>query len=76
MVKLQHARAAIRALPDIDRTVDEQMMEISFLQERVEKLKGLLKSIREECVVEREGTGAGAAAGAAEADKEVKMVEE
>lgn len=75
MVKLQHARAAIRALPDIDRTVNEQMMEISFLQERVEKLKGLLKSIREECFVEKGEIGAGAGAGA-EDDMEVKMVEE
>lgn len=51
MVKLQHARAAIRALPDINRTVDEQKMEIAFLNERVEKLKGLLKDIRERSFV-------------------------
>ena len=71
MVKLQHARAAIRALPDIDRTMDEQMLEISFLEERVEKLKGLLKDIREECLV-----GGGGGGGGREDQIEEKMVEE
>ena len=50
MVKLQRARAAIRALPDIDRTIDEQVMEIAFLEERVKSLEGLLGDIRRECV--------------------------
>ena len=55
MVKLQRARATIRALPDIDRTVDEQTMEIEFLKERVEKLEGLLSDIKEECRAKDQG---------------------
>ncbi|UNI17517.1 hypothetical protein JDV02_003854 [Purpureocillium takamizusanense] len=45
--KLQHARAQIRALPDMDRSVDDQRREIEELEARIERQRGLLERLRE-----------------------------
>jgi hypothetical protein len=45
--KLQRARVQIRALPDMNRTVDEQRQEIAELEARIEKQRALLERLRE-----------------------------
>ncbi|KAF2838550.1 hypothetical protein M501DRAFT_1016643 [Patellaria atrata CBS 101060] len=44
-VKIQKARQAIKALPSIDRTVEDQEEEIAYLTERIEYLKGVLNRL-------------------------------
>ncbi|OCK76171.1 hypothetical protein K432DRAFT_153024 [Lepidopterella palustris CBS 459.81] len=46
-IKLQKARMAILALPDVDRTCEEQEVEIRELEERVGKLRNVLKGLAE-----------------------------
>ncbi|KAF9731675.1 hypothetical protein PMIN06_007727 [Paraphaeosphaeria minitans] len=41
-LKLQKARKAVMALPDIDRSVEDQQDEIDFLETRIAKLKAAL----------------------------------
>lgn len=45
--KIQHARAQVRALPDMDRTVAEQRIEIKELETRIEMQRALLERLRE-----------------------------
>ncbi|KAM0466370.1 hypothetical protein ACHAPV_001329 [Trichoderma viride] len=45
--KLQHARAQVRALPDMDRSIDEQKAEIKELETRIEMQRALLEKLRE-----------------------------
>lgn len=44
-IKIQKARAAVEALPDVDRTVQEQELEIRELEDRIEGLKKVLNSV-------------------------------
>jgi len=44
-VKIQKARAAALALPDMDRTVEEQKEEIKVLTERIAKMKDMLNGL-------------------------------
>lgn len=46
--KLQHARAQVRALPDMERTVDEQRREISELEARIVTQRALLERLRDD----------------------------
>jgi hypothetical protein len=41
-IKLQRARTAVMALPDIDRTCEDQQDEIEYLEARIAKLKASL----------------------------------
>lgn len=45
--KVQHARAQVRALPDMDRSIEEQNREIKDLEARIEKQRTLLESLRQ-----------------------------
>ncbi|KAK2595549.1 hypothetical protein QQS21_006723 [Conoideocrella luteorostrata] len=45
--KLQHAQAQVRALPDMDRSIEEQDREIRDLEARIEKQRALLERLRE-----------------------------
>ncbi|KAM4056561.1 RNA polymerase II transcription mediator complex subunit 9 domain-containing protein [Hirsutella rhossiliensis] len=45
--KLQHARAQVRALPDMDRSIDEQRLEISELEARIQQQRALLDRLRD-----------------------------
>ncbi|KHN97180.1 Mediator complex, subunit Med9 [Metarhizium album ARSEF 1941] len=45
--KVQHARAQVRALPDMNRSIEEQIREIKDLQARIEKQRALLETLRE-----------------------------
>lgn len=45
--KLQHARVQVRALPDMDRSIEEQNREIQELEARIEKQRALLETLRE-----------------------------
>ncbi|OAA45404.1 Mediator complex, subunit Med9 [Metarhizium rileyi] len=45
--KLQHARAQVRTLPDMDRSIEEQNREIRNLQARIKKQRGLLATLRD-----------------------------
>ncbi|PNY28867.1 Uncharacterized protein TCAP_01218 [Tolypocladium capitatum] len=45
--KLQHARAQVRALPDMDRSVAEQEHEIREIEARIERQRALLERLRE-----------------------------
>lgn len=44
-IKIQKARAAVEALPDADRTVQEQEQEIRGLEDRIEGLKEVLNDV-------------------------------
>ena len=44
-IKIHKARAAVEALPDVDRTVEEQQEEISELEERIEGMKEVLNDV-------------------------------
>lgn len=46
--KLQRARAAVKTLPDMHRTVEQQEVEIRELEERKKKQIAMLAKIREE----------------------------
>lgn len=41
-LKIQKAKAVVSALPDVERTIEEQEGEIRGLQERIERLRGVL----------------------------------
>ena len=45
--KLQHARAQVRALPDMERSVAEQEREIVEIEARIERQRALLERLRE-----------------------------
>jgi RNA polymerase II transcription mediator complex subunit 9 len=44
--KIQKARAAVSALPDVDRTIEEQEDEIRELEERIEKSRGMVAELK------------------------------
>ncbi|KAL1602703.1 hypothetical protein SLS60_006124 [Paraconiothyrium brasiliense] len=44
-LKLQKARKAVMALPDIDRSIEDQQDEIEFLEARIAKLKSALQEL-------------------------------
>jgi hypothetical protein len=44
-LKLQRARTAVMALPDIDRTCEDQRDEIEYREARIEKLKASLQQL-------------------------------
>ncbi|MCJ1410134.1 hypothetical protein MMC19_004219 [Ptychographa xylographoides] len=44
-IKIQRARAALDALPDMDRTVEEQEEEIHELRERIGAQKAVLRDV-------------------------------
>ncbi|OAQ96002.1 hypothetical protein LLEC1_03850 [Akanthomyces lecanii] len=46
--KLQHARAEVRALPDMDRTDEEQRREIAELEARIVTQRALLERLRDD----------------------------
>lgn len=46
--KLQHARAEVRALPDMDRTDGEQRREIAELEARIVTQRALLERLRDD----------------------------
>ncbi|KAF7550191.1 hypothetical protein G7Z17_g5877 [Cylindrodendrum hubeiense] len=46
--KLQRARAQVRALPDMDRTIGEQTEEIRDLEARIQTQRALLQRLRDE----------------------------
>jgi hypothetical protein len=46
-IKIQKARVAIRGLPDMERTIEEQELEIWELEKEVERVNGILVGIRE-----------------------------
>jgi hypothetical protein len=46
--KLQRARAAIKTLPDVSRSIAQQEMEIEELEERRRKQLAMLTKIKEE----------------------------
>lgn len=46
--KLQHARAQVRALPDMERTIKQQREEITELEARIEMQRSLLERLRED----------------------------
>jgi hypothetical protein len=41
-IRVQKARVAVAELPDVDRTVDEQLHEIEELEAKIEKLKAVV----------------------------------
>ncbi|PFH57679.1 hypothetical protein XA68_14689 [Ophiocordyceps unilateralis] len=45
--KLQHARLHVRALPDMDRSVEEQRKEIAQLEARIQQQRALLERLRD-----------------------------
>ncbi|RCI12270.1 hypothetical protein L249_0003 [Ophiocordyceps polyrhachis-furcata BCC 54312] len=46
--KIQHARAQIRALPDMHRSIDEQRSEIATLEARIHQQRALLERLRDD----------------------------
>ncbi|MCJ1236148.1 hypothetical protein MMC14_004125 [Varicellaria rhodocarpa] len=46
-IKIQLARSTVEMLPDVDRTVEEQMEEMRELEERIWKLEKVRKDIVE-----------------------------
>ena len=48
--KIQHARAQVHALPDMDRTIEEQNAEISDLEARIQTQRALLERLRDDGV--------------------------
>ncbi|KAF1811259.1 hypothetical protein P152DRAFT_483153 [Eremomyces bilateralis CBS 781.70] len=57
-VRLQRARAAVRALPDVERSVEEQEGEIGELEARVRDLRGVLEELRRKALAGVGETGA------------------
>jgi len=45
-IRLQKARAAVQALPDMGRTIEEQEVEIRELEERVRAQREVLAGLR------------------------------
>ena len=45
--KLQRAREQVRALPDMERTIEEQVEEMRDLEARIEKQKALLQKLKD-----------------------------
>jgi hypothetical protein len=45
--KVQHARAQVRALHDMDRSIEEQNREINELEGQIERQHALLQSLRQ-----------------------------
>lgn len=45
--KLQHARAQVRTLPDMNRSIDEQQAEIKKLETKIKMQRALLERLRE-----------------------------
>ena len=45
--KIKKARVAVQGLPDVDRAIEEQEVEIEELEREVERLKGVIKGIAE-----------------------------
>lgn len=45
--KLQKSRTQVKELPDIDRTIPEQELEIKELEEKIAKQRQVLESLRE-----------------------------
>ncbi|QPG93631.1 hypothetical protein C2857_001234 [Epichloe festucae Fl1] len=45
--KLQQARAQVRLLPDMERSIEEQNRELQDLEARIEKQRALLASLRD-----------------------------
>jgi RNA polymerase II transcription mediator complex subunit 9 len=75
-IRLQKARMAVLGLPDVDRTCEEQQEEIDELEERVARLKGILKGLGGEGVEgeNMEGVvGDGKAGGIEDGGKDVRM---
>lgn len=67
---------AVLGLPDVDRTCEEQQEEINELEERVARLKGILKGLGGEGVEgeDMEGVvGDGKAGGIEDGEKDVRM---
>jgi len=56
-LKIQRAKATTSALPDVDRTIEEQTDEMRELERRIERLKGVVADL-------------GRRAGAGEQDRE------
>lgn len=46
-IKIQKARAAVRGLPDIERTIEEQEEEIAELEDEVRRVRGVIAGMRE-----------------------------
>ncbi|KAG6052291.1 hypothetical protein E4U39_000016 [Claviceps sp. Clav50 group G5] len=46
--KLQQARAQVRCLPDMERSIEEQNREIHDMERRIEKQRVLLANLRED----------------------------
>ncbi|QDS71418.1 hypothetical protein FKW77_003330 [Venturia effusa] len=44
-VRIQRARVAVRAMPDIDRSVEEQEEEIQELERMIERQRGVLRGL-------------------------------
>ncbi|RDL32524.1 Uncharacterized protein BP5553_08980 [Venustampulla echinocandica] len=51
--KLQKARAQVKELPDIDRSISEQELEIRELEEKIAKQREVLESLRDVGVATR-----------------------
>jgi hypothetical protein len=49
-VRIQKARAAVKELPDMDRSIKEQEQEIAELESRIEKMRGMLKGLAKDGV--------------------------
>lgn len=45
-IRIQKARTAVAALPDVDRTVEEQNVEILELESRVRELRDVMKDMK------------------------------
>ena len=58
--KLQRAREQVRALPDMQRGIEEQEAEMKELEARIERQRALLRRLQEEgaVLVKEEGGGA------------------
>lgn len=57
-IKIQKARVAVQGLPDVERTLEEQEVEIAELEEEVRRLRGVLGAIGREGRAGAEGLGA------------------
>lgn len=46
-MKIQKARVAIHSLPDVERDVTEQQVEIKELEDEVRRLSGVLRRLKD-----------------------------
>lgn len=60
--KLQRARAQVKELPDIDRSIADQEEEIRELEERITKQKAAIESLRQASIAAAKG-GQGSSSG-------------